>query len=95
MRGVGFHPGLKNQDGGHAVNGLSPFFDGKIGLAQEAVGLSGGPALVPEVDSDAEVGVKVVGETAHLLGLGSFGTAQPQRQADDDFPDIVLCQQFA
>jgi hypothetical protein len=32
MRGVGFHPGLKNQDGGHAVNGLAAFLDRQIGF---------------------------------------------------------------
>jgi hypothetical protein len=36
--GVGFHPGLKDQDGGHPVDRLPPFLDRKIGFAQQAVG---------------------------------------------------------
>ena len=95
MRGVGFHPGLKNQSGGHTVYGLAAFLDRQIGFTKQTVGLGRGPALVPEVDGDAEVGVKVVGETAHLLRLRSFGTAKTQRQADDDLSDLVLCEQFA
>jgi hypothetical protein len=41
---------LENQDGGHLVYDLATAFDGHFGFAEQAVGLSGAEAFVPEVD---------------------------------------------
>jgi hypothetical protein len=88
-----FHPGLENQRCGHAVDGPTSLFNREFSLPQETVGFGGGPAFVPEMDGHAEVRLQFGGELAHFPGLRSFGTAQPEGQADHDFLHLVVLQQ--
>src|SRR5271165_2423466 len=85
-----FHPGLQNQDCGHAVDGLAAFLDGKFGLAQQAVGFGRGETFVPKMNGEAEAFLQVVGEGPHLFRLGSFRAAHAQRESDHDLPYIVV-----
>ena len=88
--GLVLHPGLEDEDGGHAVYDLAAAFDRHFGFAEETVGFGGGEALVPEVDGELGALVQVVGEKAHFFGLGAFGATHAQGQADDDLFDFVL-----
>src|SRR5579864_3011568 len=67
-----FHPSLQDQDGSHPVNRLAPFFDRKVGLAQQAVGLGGSKTLVPEMDRQFEVLSEIVRKRLNLLGLDAL-----------------------
>lgn len=85
-----FHPSLENQDGSHSIHRLASFFDGKLSRAQQAVGLGGGKALVPEMDRKAEALAQILGESPDFLRLDTRGTAHAQGQADDDFLNVVV-----
>jgi hypothetical protein len=52
---------LQDQDG-DAVHGAGAFLDREVEFAEEAVGLCGGEALVPEVDGQGEFLAQVFGE---------------------------------
>src|SRR5581483_2126771 len=93
MGGAAFHPSLEDQDGGHTVHGLPALFDGEIGLAEEAVGLGGGQAFVPEVDWEFEVPAEIFGEGLDLFCLDALRTAHAQGEADYDLLDVVLPDQ--
>ena len=85
-----FHPSLQDQDGGHAVDGLAPFFDRKVRFAQQAVGFGGRQALVPEMDRQLEVLAEIVRKRLNLLGLDAFGARHPQRKTNDDLSHPVI-----
>src|SRR5580700_3180768 len=44
------------------------------------------------MDGHAEMGMQIVGETAHLFRLRSFRAAQAQGKADDNLSNFELCQ---
>ncbi len=85
-----FHPILENKDGGELIDHGGALFDRHIGLAQDAVGLDGGQALVPEMDGQIEILLENGHELPHSLGLAAFGTAHAEGQADDEFDDAVI-----
>lgn len=85
-----FHPSLQDQDGGHAVDGLAPFFDRKVGFAEKAVSFGGRQALVPEMDWQLEVLAEIVRKRLNLLGLDAFGARHPQRKTNDDLSHPII-----
>src|SRR5215469_902314 len=74
--GSAVHPALQNQDGGHPVYGLAAFADREIGFAQDAIGLAGGEAFIPQVNLKLEALAQFVRELPHLLRLPTFGSAE-------------------
>ncbi len=85
-----FHPSLKDQDGGHAVDGLAALLDRQVRFAEEAVGFGGGQAFVPEMDGKFEMLAQIVGESVNLFRLDAFGAAHAKGQADNDLLDFVF-----
>jgi hypothetical protein len=94
VTGVGIHPVLQDQDGGHLVDDFATALDGHIGLPQQAVGLGGGEALVPKMDGEVEVTAQVFGEGLHFFCAGAFGSAHAEGVSDDDFGDAELVDNF-
>jgi hypothetical protein len=91
---VGVEPVLQDEDGGHLVDDLAAALDGHIGLAQQAVGLGGGEALVPKMDREVKVTAQVFGENLHFVCAGAFGSAHAEGVADDDFAYGELVDNF-
>jgi len=83
-------PSLQNKHGGHTVHGLASLLNGKIGFAEQSVGLGRGEALVPKMDGQFEMLAEIVGKYLNFLGLDALGTGHAERQADDDLFDIVF-----
>lgn len=81
---------MQDQDCGHAIHGAGALFDREIELAEEAVGLAGAEAFVPQVDGQGELLAQIFGEELHFPGLNPFSTTQAQGVSDDDFGDFVL-----
>jgi len=86
----GFHPILQNQHRGHAVYGFAALLDGKIGVAQDAVGLARGEPFVPEMHGQAESHAQILGEMLHFFRLSSLISAEAERVADHDFRNLIL-----
>lgn len=72
------------------IDDLAAALDGHFGLAEEAVGLGGAEAFVPEMDWQLKTLTQFFGEAPHLFGLDTFGSAHAQRVADDHLDDLVL-----
>ena len=70
-----FHPVLQDEHCSHPVYRAGALFDGEVGFAEEAVGLAGGQAFVPQVDWQAEFLAEFLGKKLHFLGLGSLKSA--------------------
>jgi hypothetical protein len=84
------HPALQDEDSRHAINRLPAFFNGKVRLPQEAVGFGGGEAFIPKVDREFEMLAKIFSESLDFFGLGAFGAGHAEREADNDFFDLIL-----
>ena len=84
------HPALEDEDGGHLVYDLAAAFDGHIGFAEEAVGLGGAEAFVPEMDWQLETLAQFLGEALHFFCLDAFGSTHAERVADDELGYLVL-----
>jgi len=92
---LGLKKGLQDEDGGDLVNDslAGATVCGVAGIVKLAMGLSGGQALIPQVDGDAGFGGEGLGELLRLGGLGAEIAGHVERIAHDDMGAGVLAQQ--
>jgi hypothetical protein len=84
------HPSLKNEDRSHTVDGLATFFNRQVSFSEEAIGLGGREALIPQMNRELKVFSQVIRKRLNLLGLHTFGARHAKRQANDDLLDLVI-----
>jgi hypothetical protein len=84
---------LQDQDRCHAINRLATLFDGKLGFTKQAVCLSRGEALVPEVDGEFEALAEIFDKGVGLFRLDAFGARHAKGQADHNLPDVVFANE--
>jgi hypothetical protein len=75
---------LENQGGGHLIHDFAVLLARVAGLVEDAVGLVGGEALVPEADRKAGEFRQIVSEGLRFGSAGALGAGEVERMADHD-----------